>query len=61
MSEHQGMSVVVMGNPISGFEIIGPFKQPHYATDWAGEWAPDLDWWVAPLKSQEEIQSGRVD
>ena len=35
--------VVVTGNPGDGFRVIGPFKQPHYASEWADEWLPDLD------------------
>ena len=51
------LCVVMTGNPVEGFEVIGPFKQPHYASEWADEWLDDLDWWVLPLKHEEEIQN----
>lgn len=54
-----GLSAVLTGTPVDGFEIIGPFKQPEYAADWADEWVPDLDWWVVPLQSTEEYQDAR--
>lgn len=50
------LCVVVKGNPADGFEVVGPFKQEHYAVDWAEEWLPDIDWWVMPLKAEEEYQ-----
>ena len=51
------LCVVVAGNPTEGFRIIGPFKQPHYASEWADEWIDDLGWWVLPLKHEEEVQN----
>lgn len=55
------LSVVVAGNPSEGYQVIGPFKQPQYAAEWADEWVPDTDWWVLPLKSEEEFQNGSTD
>ena len=52
------LCVVVKGNPADGFEVIGPFKQEYYASEWAQEWLPDVDWWVMPLKHEEEYQDG---
>ena len=54
--EKVSLCVVMTGNPVEGFEIIGPFKQPHYASEWADEWLDDLDWWVLPLQSEETKQ-----
>ena len=51
------MYVILAGSPAEGFEIIGPFKQPHYAGEWADEWLDSLDWWVLPLKHEEETQN----
>lgn len=53
-----GLCIVMTGNPIDGFETIGPFKQEHYAAEWADEWLPDLDWWVLPLIHESEKQHG---
>ena len=36
--EKVSLCVVMTGNPVEGFEVIGPFKQPHYASEWADEW-----------------------
>ena len=52
------MYVILAGSPAEGFRVIGPFKQPHYASEWADEWLDDLDWWVLPLKHEEEAQHG---
>lgn len=54
-----GLSAVITGNPIDGFEVVGPFKQPQYAADWADTWTDDVDWWVVPLQSEEEYQDAR--
>jgi hypothetical protein len=51
--------IVVTGNPADGFEHIGPFKQEHYASEWADTWLPDLDWWVVPLIHEEDKQNGK--
>ena len=53
------LCVVVTGNPGDGFNVIGPFKQEHYASEWADEWLPDIDWWVMPLESTEGYENGR--
>lgn len=54
-----GLSAVIAGNPVDGFRVVGPFKQPEYASEWADTWVADLDWWVVPLESEEEYQDGR--
>lgn len=53
------LSVVVTGNPGDGFRVIGPFKQPHYASEWADTWLPDIDWWVLPLDHEQAYQEER--
>lgn len=52
--------VVMEGSPVDGFTAIGPFNQPHYASEWADTWVPDSDWWVLQLVSLEEYQHGRT-
>lgn len=47
-----GLHVVIIGNPIDGFSIIGPFDHAPEAIDWAERRAVTADsWWVAPLDS----------
>ena len=50
------MCVVITGTPLAGFRVVGPFKQFHYADEWADEWLDTLDWWVAPLESEQTLQ-----
>ena len=44
--------VVVLGNPVDGISIYGPFKNSMDAMTWA-EKDPDGDWWVTPLKDPD--------
>lgn len=39
--------VVVSGNPIDGFSILGPFLDSDDANNWAQDL--DCDWWVTKL------------
>ena len=50
------LCVVVTGTPAEGFRVIGPFQQPHYASEWADTWLDSLDWWVLPLEHENDIQ-----
>lgn len=55
--EH-GLYVVLSGTPADGFEVIGPFKHPSYAAEWAATWEDDIDWWVVPLIAQSAEETG---
>jgi hypothetical protein len=46
--------VIISGTPTAGFTVIGPFKHPATATEWASAWEEDIDWWVAPLVPQSD-------
>lgn len=48
-----GLSVVLVGNPVNGLEVFGPFATPDEAVDWASSNSDDQDWWVAPLQAQD--------
>lgn len=50
-----GMHVLLVGNPIDGFRVIGPFKTADHAIE-AGEGPSSVgdDWWIAPLEAPEE-------
>ena len=52
---------IMVGDPIEGFQLVGPFKQEHYAVDWASEWLADQEWWVLPLNHTEGFENGRID
>lgn len=49
--EH-GLCVIISGTPSAGFTVVGPFKHPAIADEWASTWEDDIDWWVAPLVAQ---------
>ena len=48
-----GMAVVLAGNPISGFNIYGPFKTEEEASA-SMEDLEDQEWWVMPLHHPDE-------
>lgn len=47
------MFIVIVGNPIGGFEYEGPFATNEEACEY-GNNHPDVggDWWVAPLTNE---------
>lgn len=44
------MIIVIIGNPIDGFEYYGPFDTHQQAADW-GEDLVSGDWWVTIVES----------
>ena len=48
-----GLHVVVIGNPLDGMSIFGPFNNGPEAVDWAACNADDT-WWTVPLEEPEE-------
>ena len=47
-----GMHVVVVGNPVDGIQIIGPFKTLAHAMEWAEEVMGDENYWLTPLEPE---------
>jgi hypothetical protein len=47
--------VLIRGNPVDGFEYIGPFPGRQHAAQY-GNTDPhtDADWWIAPLHAPAE-------
>ena len=43
------MSVVVVGNPVDGITIHGPFDDPNTANEWADIHCRGDEWWVVSL------------
>lgn len=52
LPEKMGMHVILTGNPVNGFEAVGPFKVPSAAIEWATD-NLDADWWPMQLKAPE--------
>jgi hypothetical protein len=48
-----GLHIILVGNPIDGYRVIGPFKTVHHAIDYANDWLADEAWHVAPLNAPE--------
>lgn len=48
--------IIVTGNPIEGFEYIGPFPSADEAAAYGNTdpHLPDGDWWTAPLYTPAE-------
>jgi hypothetical protein len=50
-----GMHVVVIGNPIDGFRVVGPFKTSEDAFQF--EEGVDESCWSMPLEAPEAVES----
>lgn len=48
-----GMHIVITGNPVDGLFFYGPFATADEATEWAEVQQDGMEWWIAPLASQE--------
>ena len=44
------MFVILVGNPIDGMEIVGPFTDGDEANEYADFFMDGYDWWVVGLK-----------
>jgi hypothetical protein len=40
---------IVSGNPIDGFQFVGPFATSEDAVEFGNTLDRDTDWWIAPL------------
>lgn len=47
-----GMHVVLVGNPVDGFTVYGPFKTGEAASHY-GQCETDDSWCIAPLHAPE--------
>lgn len=53
--EGEAQRVIIAGNPLDGFEYVGPFRDPEAATRWA-EWGRGSEsWWMAQLTTPDEM------
>lgn len=44
------MIIIIIGNPVEGFEYFGPFDSIDQATDWGADLVQG-DWWVTVVES----------
>jgi len=47
-------AVVIYGNPVDGFNHVGPFPDAEVANWWA-DGLMDGDWWVTSLTPPEDV------
>lgn len=53
-TNQMGMHVVLVGNPVDGITIYGPFKTWPDAAVWSEEFFGHEEvWWLAPLQAPE--------
>ncbi len=52
-----GPNVIVIGDPISGFQLVGPFESPSAAIEWASTHTTET-WWEANLITPQEYTNG---
>ena len=51
-----GMHVVIIGNPLDGFKVYGPFNTYDHAAAWTDdETRTHLETWIVPLHGEDEI------
>lgn len=48
-----GMAIVLIGDPVSGFRAVGPFKTYDEAEDYAGN-VEDADAWAVLLEAPDD-------
>lgn len=46
--------VLIIGGPIDGFNLHGPFESVDAADEFAGQQAGMLGWWITKLNSPDE-------
>lgn len=47
-------TIVMFGNPMDGFNCVGPFETREQALDWADDnVAREYDWWLVPIADPE--------
>ena len=46
--------ILVIGNPMHGYDFIGPFDNPEEAKDAVDQYTGNTDWWVAMLKEHND-------
>jgi hypothetical protein len=50
-----GLHIIVIGNPVDGFNFIGPFTTAQDAVRHANEDGNiDAEWWIAPLEGPDQ-------
>lgn len=45
------MYALIVGNPVTGITVYGPFDYTEAAKDWAEENVPCEDSWIVPLNT----------
>jgi hypothetical protein len=51
-----GMHVVLIGNPVDGFKVYGPFKTYDHAAVWTDDpTRSHMETWIVPLHGEDEI------
>ncbi len=44
---------LITGNPVDGFQIIGPFPDGETALEYPNKHALDSDWWIIPMEAPD--------
>ncbi len=45
--------LLVVGDPVDGFDYVGPFDSSEQAQEWAQEFTDGDSWWVVELQSPD--------
>jgi hypothetical protein len=48
-------AIVIIGNPVQGFNYHGPFDNVEEAADWGNDNSEGGDWWVTDLHAPVEL------
>lgn len=49
MTKESGQYVVLVGNPLDGTSVYGPFNDANDAGDWAGDEMRNETWWTVSV------------
>jgi len=49
--------MIISGNPIDGFQHVGPFATAEDAARFGNTLDSDSDWWIAPLYPPESFEN----
>jgi hypothetical protein len=59
-----GLHAIVIGGPIDGFRLVGPFNHAPEALEWANfSLLSPHSWWITPLEdpAEQEVEWGEED
>jgi hypothetical protein len=54
------MLILIVGNPVSGFEYVGPFTTKESVMDYGENEYSHQEWWIVSLTQPKGVHNGQV-